>query len=399
MWALQTVRRMTADIEPATWIEATTHLTQVDDILRTTWIQASADDWVGVVLRSPQLNLTQVALDSAEEISRFIEDFWQERFEFGRSFIKYAIITHEDLSWDLVIKLDHAVYDGTLLRVFDDHFGALLQGKTLPPPAEFREFADHVFQQDNTASLDYWREKMAGLGPIDQRLHGRDLAATSAPKITASLRREIATTNIDQIASQLGVTPSIIFQGAFSLWLAAATGTTDIRFDYLLSGRNVALADPQSINGTLANFLPFRTSIGPKDLVHEFLPRLQDDFWAVTENGLVGLNDIYRAAGHPRDTHGNRILFLSQPFEPAAKDDPNGRYRWLVMAKSKVRMYQPYALVVEVSKSLDDRHVLKVMYDDKIFDLAVAEKIADDITALIGVLSDAGTKDLALEAL
>ncbi|GKT61480.1 nonribosomal peptide synthase [Colletotrichum tofieldiae] len=399
MWALQTVRRMTPDISPETWVQATVRLTEVNEILRTTWIEVSEDGWVGVVLRSPQLSLTKVALESEEEISAFIEDFWQTRFEFGRSFIKYAIITHEDSSWDLFIKMDHAVYDGTLLRVFDDHFGAILRGESVPPPVEFRDFAQHVFQEDKTSSLEFWKSKMAGSDPIDQHLHGRNLAALSSPKITGSLRREIDTANIDQAATQLGVTPSIIFQGAFSLWMAAATEITDIRFDYLLSGRNVALPDPQSINGTLANFLPFRTPIHRTQSVHRFLSDLQDDFWAVTENGLIGLDDIYRVTGLSREKYGNRVLFLSQPFEPAAKDDPNGRYRWLVMAKSKVRMYQPYALVVEVSKSLGDRHILKVMFDDTIFDMAVAEKIADDITALVGVLTDMGTKDLALEAL
>ncbi|KZL85391.1 bacitracin synthase 3 [Colletotrichum incanum] len=399
MWALQTVRRMTPDISPETWVQATARLTEVNEILRTTWIEVSADDWVGVVLRSPQLNLTKVALESGEEISDFIEDFWQTRFEFGRSFIKYAIIMHEDSSWDLVIKMDHAVYDGTLLRVFDDHFGAILRGEAVPPPVEFRDFVQHVFQEDKTSSLEFWKSKMAGLNPVDQRLHGRDLAALSSPKITSSLRRAIDTAKIDQAATQLGVTPSIIFQGAFSLWLAAATETTDVRFDYLLSGRNVALPDPQSINGTLANFLPFRTPIRRNQSVHRFLSDLQDDFWAVTENGLVGLDDIYRVTRLSREKYGNRVLFLSQPFEPTAKDDPNGRYRWLVMANSKVRMYQPYALVVEVSKSLGDRHILKVMFDDTIFDMAVAEKIADDITALVEVLADVGMRDLALEAL
>ncbi|OHF00460.1 hypothetical protein CORC01_04210 [Colletotrichum orchidophilum] len=399
MWALQTVRRMTADVDPDTWIQATTRLTELNEILRTTWLETLEAGWVGVVLRSPQLNVTQVALDSEAESSSFVEEFWQARFEFGRPFIKYAVITHSDASWDLVIKMDHAVYDGTLLRVFDEHFGAILRGESVPPPVEFRDFSQHVFAEDKTSCLGYWKAKMDGLGPVDQQLHGQDLAAASSPKITASLRRDVDTTNIDVAASRLGVTPSIIFQGAFSLWLAAATDTTDVRFDYLLSGRNVALPDPQSINGTLANFLPFRTPVDSKESVRDFLAKLQDDFWDVTENGLVGLDDIYGVTGLSRGTHGNRVLFLSQPFEPAAKDDPNGRYRWLVMAKSKVRMYQPYALVVEVSKSLGDRHILKVMYDDTIWDLAVAEKIADDIVALIEVLTDVTTGDLALEEL
>ncbi|KAJ3943183.1 uncharacterized protein N0V96_007418 [Colletotrichum fioriniae] len=399
MWALQTVRRMTADVDPDTWIETTTRLTDLNEILRTTWIDTPEAGWVGVVLHGSELNVTKIALNSESESSSFIEEFWQARFEFGRPFIKYAAIIRSDSSWDLVIKMDHAVYDGTLLRVFDEHFGAILRGESVPPPVEFRDFSQHVFAEDKTASLGYWKAKMDGLGPLDQQLHGRDLAAAPSPKVTASLRREIVTTDIDQAASRLGITPSVIFQGAISLWLAAATEATDICFDYLLSGRNVALPDPQSINGTLANFLPFRTPVVPKELVHDFLAKLQDDFWDVTENGLVGLDDIYSIAGLSRETHGNRILFLSQPFEPAAKDDPNGRYRWLVMAKSKVLMYQPYALVVEVSKSLGDRHILKVMYDDTILDLVVAESIADCIVALVEVLTDANTANLALEEL
>ncbi|EXF81606.1 hypothetical protein CFIO01_03810 [Colletotrichum fioriniae PJ7] len=207
--------------------------------------------------------------------------------------------------------------------------------------------------------LGYWKAKMDGLGPLDQQLHGRDLAAAPSPKVTASLRREIVTTDIDEAASRLGTTPS-------------------------------------SINGTLANFLPFRTSVDPKELVHDFLAKLQDHFWDETENGL---DDIYSIAGLSRETHDNRILFLSQPFEPVAKDDPNDRYRWLVMAKSKVLMYQPYAMVVEVSNSLGDRHILKVMYDDTILDLVVAESIADCIVALVEVLTDANTANLALEEL
>ncbi|KXH68763.1 hypothetical protein CSAL01_02038 [Colletotrichum salicis] len=137
MWALQTVRRMTADVDPDTWIEATSHLTEVNEILRTTWIDTSEAGWVGVVLRGSNLNVAKA------------------RFEFGRPFIKYAVIAHNDASWDLIIKMDHAVYDGTLLRVFDDHFGAVLRGESVPRPVEFRDFSQHVFAEDKTSSLSY----------------------------------------------------------------------------------------------------------------------------------------------------------------------------------------------------------------------------------------------------
>ncbi|KAF5720060.1 non-ribosomal peptide synthetase [Fusarium mundagurra] len=396
MWVLQTVRHMTGVIEPDAWIKATTQLTEANDILRTTWLEASPGNWVGVVLRDAQPNTTTVTVDSEDEMSDFLEDFWRTRFEFGRPFIKYATITHQDSSWDLVIKMDHAVYDGTLLRVFDQHFENILQGKPLPPRVEFRDFAQHVFEQDKSKALEYWKDKFTHAGQSSQVLKGQDLGGVSEPRVTASFKMKMDTRGIDQVARNYGVTPSIIFQAAFTLWLARATQSDHVRYDYLLSGRNVALPDPQSINGTLANFLPIWTGISSTEKAADLLTRLQEDFWAVTENGLVGLDDIYQTLDVSRAAHGNKVLFLSQPFDPVPLDDATTRNRWLVMAKSKVRMYQPYALVVEVSKSFGDSSILKVMYDEKVFDHAMAEAFASEITGLVSVMMQDDKKGMTV---
>ncbi|KAF5543764.1 non-ribosomal peptide synthetase [Fusarium phyllophilum] len=397
MWVLQTVRHMTGVIEPDAWIKATTQLTEANDILRTTWLEDSPGNWVGVVLRDTEPNITAVALVSDEEVSEFLEDFWRTRFEFGRPFVKYAIITHGDSSWDLVIKMDHAVYDGTLLRVFDQHFENILQGKTLPPRAEFRDFTQHVFEQDKSKALEYWKDKFTHAGQSSQVLKGQDLSGVSEPRVTASFKMKMDTRGIDQVARNYGVTPSIIFQAAFTLWLARATQSDHVRYDYLLSGRNVALPDPQSINGTLANFLPIWTGTNSTEKLSDLLTRLQEDFWAVTENGLVGLDDIYQTLEVSRAAHGNKILFLSQPFDPVPMDDATTRNRWLVMAKSKVRMYQPYALVVEVSKSFGDSSILKVMYDEKVFNHAMAEAFASEITGLVSAMMQDEKKSMTVQ--
>lgn len=90
---------------------------------------------------------------------------------------------------------------------------------------------------------------------------------------------------------------------------------------------------------------------------------------------------MYAAAGLSRAEVGNRVLFLFQPFTPApavADDDPNGglNFRWLVMAKSRVCMFQPYALVVEVAKAVGGGHNLAMFYDEGIFGRAEVERMA-----------------------
>lgn len=36
------------------------------------------------------------------------------------------MVTYPDETWDPVTKMNHALYDGTLLRIFDDRFSAIL---------------------------------------------------------------------------------------------------------------------------------------------------------------------------------------------------------------------------------------------------------------------------------
>lgn len=375
----------TADRER--WITSTIQLTRVDDILRTSWLQVSHTEWAGLVFRSPDINLTQVSCLNEEEAAPIIEATWNERFVFGQPFIRYPIINYPDGDWDLVTKMDHAVYDGTLLRIFDDHYGPILRGQPVPRHTEFRDFAFHIFEADHSKSLIYWSKRMDRWDEA-ARHNQASWAKATAPCTNAVIKRPLSTSNVDQVANTLGVTPSIFFQGAFQVWLARATGTHDVGFDYLLTGRNVNLPEPQTINGTVANFLPVRVKISPEELLSSFLTRVQDDFWAMTDHGDVGLDDIYGAARLDRQQVGNRALFIFQPFEPAPRDDPNADFRWLIMAKCKVRMPAPYALVVEVHKAPDNAHSLKMSYDQTIIDTEKAGKIADDITEIVNKMMD-----------
>lgn len=199
--------------------------------------------------------------------------------------------------------------------------------------------------------------------------------------------------NLEGFATLCSVTPSIIFQTTFQLWLMRTTGLRDVTFDYLLSGRNVELPSPQLINGNLANFLLFRSRLSNNDdenrTLSDYLGETQKLFWEVTKNGNVGLDAIYDAAKINRKDFGNRALFLFQPFEPAASAPAEDEMRWVVMKGSQVRMYQPYALVVEISKTMGG-YLVKIMYDESVFVKADAERIAREQVEMMEEIVKAG---------
>lgn len=386
-----TIRHVSGSITPTDWVKATTNLTKVNDILRTSWVRDDAEGWVGVVLNSTDLDITWLESPEPDTKSHFIEEFWDQRFAVGRPFIKYAILTNTDRSWDLVIKMNHAVYDGTLLRIFDDHFAAITHDLPIPAHEQFKDFAMHVHWSDKSETLAFWKQLMSGRrSPYPEADH---------PKATAVLRRMIPL-NLNALAHECGVTLPIIFQAAYQLWLSKAAMQNDVSFDYLLSGRNVSMnsaADPQTINGTLANFLPIRMQIDPTASLRSYLQQTQNLFWAVTEHGNVGLNEIYAAAGLSRQEYGNRSLFLFQPFTPASGTSPDSddEMRWLVMAKSQVRMYQPYALVVEVSKAVNNQHKLTIMFDESTYTGAEVEGIAAEICGILDSMMDCNCSEAA----
>jgi hypothetical protein len=384
MWTLTATRRMPQGTDRAAWLASTTQLTQVNDILRTSWLCTESGEWVGVVLRSSQLDVLSMTCETEDDSNNMLQAFIAEPFLFGRPFTRYAILTYPDGSFDIAIKLNHAVYDGTLLRLFDDHFAAIRTGIPIPMHTPFRDYALHMYSSDKATSLEYWNQSLVDI-PTPY------LDSVTKPRTTA-VHRCILPINLEMLAQSCGVTPSAIFQAAYQLWLAQTTDNLDVSFDYLLSGRNIAFsADPMCINGTLANFLPLRSpSVPHKASLRSYLEATQDAFWAATEHGNVGLTSIYENIGVDREIIGNRTLFLFQPFEPAPGEDD---LRWLVMAKSRVHMVQPYALVVEVAKAKEHgQHRLAVYYDGSVFEKRDVERIAAEVSTLVEKMVKNGGK-------
>ncbi|KAK4174353.1 putative linear gramicidin synthetase [Triangularia setosa] len=389
-WMLMTVRRLPSGFDLERWIDLTRRLTQANQILRAMYVKQDAADplsWMQVILKKPMLDLELVDCPSpdGEEKGRLLRRHWDERFSVGRPFVRYLILRYPDGAMDLVTKLDHAMYDGTLLRIFDDQFTALRDGHPLPvSPTSFKTFVEYTnLPSLREPMLAFWKSTLAGnrfsfpSHIPNPKVSGVIVARTSLP--------------VNAYAQSAGVTASIVFQAAYTLLLArlsrySSQSSLDVTYDYLLTGRNVDLDDPQLIPGTCANFLPFRARMGDSTNVQSLLKDTQSGFWAMTENGSVSLGDIYRHAvvGGDRETLAAKTLFLFQPFEPAPAEQDH--MRWIVMAMSKVTMYVNYAIMFEVFKDVNGAHRLKMGYDTRLFGTKVeAEGV---LQTYLGIVED-----------
>ncbi|KAK7742006.1 NRPS [Cytospora paraplurivora] len=385
-WQLMTVRQLPSGFDLARWTDLTRQLTAKNQILRAVYLKQVGDDplsWVQVILKKPIMDMTTVYCDTEEQKAALIKQNWDQPFSLTRPFVRYLVLEHPDGTRDLCIKLDHAMYDGTLLRIFDEQFVSLRDDTPNPKSVPFKDFIEHCCgdEHERERMLSFWRDHLQG--STFEYPNSSEAALLSGPKPPAGIVVDIVTLPVEAYAQTVSVTASTVFQTAYTLLLKRLSGrgvgvdrngkggAGDVSYDYLLTGRNVEMDDPQLINGTCANFLPFRSrwSDGETTTVAALLRDTQRGFWQMTENGLVGLGDIYRALagkGVPRA----KTLFLFQPFEPAvagAEHHQEEHMRWVVVGMSKVTMFVNYAVMFEVFRDVQGAHRLKMQYDTRLF--------------------------------
>lgn len=363
-WQLLAVRNLPDGFDFDRWVYLTTKLTRNNPILRTLYLYTDENDprtAVQVVLKHPVLNLKYRSYATDEEKQKILESEWEDRFDPSKPFVRYTLLVNsEDDTKCLAIKLDHASYDGTLLHIFDDQFKALNQGLPIPKHTPFKDFISHVMTIPKEPQLDYWTTLLQN--------HSFDYpSSVTDPKLSnVEIAKIDSSTGINELATSTGVTAPIVFQTAYTLLLAHLSGSANVIYDNLVTGRNVPIDNPQLINGNCANFLPFHCHVAGESPIEELLKSTQSAFWTSTENGLVSLSEIYEALGRDRSTAAAKSLFCFQPFEPVRAEEDH--MRWIVMKMSKNRMNFNYALQMEVVKGVEKgQYVLRFGYDERAF--------------------------------
>lgn len=363
-WQLMAVRELPEGFDFDRWIHLTTKLTQNNQILRALYVyteEGNMQTALQVVLRSPTLNLRYKSFEKEEEKQQILAAEWEELFDPRKPFVRYTCLVNTgDGTKHLVIKLDHASYDGTLLHIFDDQFKALDKDLPIPRHTPFKDFIGHIISTPKQPQLDYWVHLLENKNfGFPSNVDHPKISKTEIAKVSTSV-------GIDNLASSSSVTVPIVFQTAFSLLLAHISGNREVIYDNLITGRNVPLDNPQLIDGNCANFLPFQGHLAKGQPIESLLKETQAAFWTSTENGLVSLGEIYNALGRDRSTSAAKCLFCFQPFEAVpTKQDP---MRWIVMKMSKNSMYFNYAIQLEVIKTATKgEYMIRFGYDERAF--------------------------------
>ncbi len=177
---------------------------------------------------------------------------------------RLAVIRLGEGRWAFVWTNHHVLFDGwslpILLGEVLGHYTASRQGEVhrLAPAADFGSFALWMARQDPDASKDFWTGALADFTPApiapqaDAPAIHRDHVVQLPAADTARLR---------ETAARFGVTLGGAVHAAWALALAAETGTDDVVFGSVGSGRPTDLEDADRMVGMFINTVPLRTRL------------------------------------------------------------------------------------------------------------------------------------------
>ena len=216
-------------------------------------------------------------------------------FDLSKPPHKLSIISLGDGRIFCELEISHTIIDGVskeiLLRDFRqayDNTGRLDPG----PP--YREFIEHI--QSISDSPAYWKEHLAGADPCYFPTL-TDLVDEPKEFLQTEAKVDTSMATLQEFCTSQGITLSNLFQLVWALVLRCYTGSADICFGYMNSGRDTPIAGVQDAVGPLISMLVCRLALDDSTTARQGLQKLERDFVQSLPHQHCGLAQIQRSLG------------------------------------------------------------------------------------------------------
>lgn len=283
----------------------------------------------------------------------------------GEPLLRLALVHDSDTGSQYIIStIHHAIYDGTALYSIIELVSAAYHGKTVYEGHGFSTFVRHVRSADTNATNQFWQKYLSG-GQFST--YPELPAKVQEPLPNAFLQREIG---IDYKSS---FTLSTVIRGAVGIVLSQHSGSEDVVFGALVSGRNAPVPGIESIVGPTIAAVPIRIQINKNETVQTYLNTIQEQSTEMIAYEQTGLPLISRISKSTRRGCNFQTFLEVQPED----DELNYRNEigtW--RTASAQDGFTNYALTLDCLLR-SDKILVKASVDTAVLDQDVVESILE----------------------
>ncbi|KAK3368413.1 non-ribosomal peptide synthetase [Podospora didyma] len=236
-------------VDSSRLVQAWRGVVQHHALLRTVFVDALSQNRAGshdqVVLKDVEpLVLVRRCPGTEDEMLRIIQNMEPMQYQDGKPQHRLSVISNNE-TIICVLEMSHAIMDGASMDVILRDLGRSYNGSlsNLPRPL-FSPFVASLQQRNTEADAAFWTSHLAGLEPCHFPKLNDGINVAEAERQLLSIRVALpGLADLRAMCDEKGVTLPNAFHAAWALTLACYTGTDDVCFGYLVSGRDAALVD------------------------------------------------------------------------------------------------------------------------------------------------------------
>lgn len=271
--------------------EAWQRLVERHPSLRTIFVAAvtKGDAFNQIVLKKADVRVSRICC-SRNEVHSVLNEHMHIPFQDSRPPHKLTIC--EVAGGEVFVRIDinHALVDGSSVPALVRDFTLLYDARvSLPKAPLLSEYISYLQTCDLQNSLSYWIDYLDGVEPCYFPALDDGVSQDGSIR-TVHVQHQVTAKALSQLCQERNITLPTLFKAVWALVLGAYTGSRQVCFGYLVSGRDIPVDNIDSAIGAFINMLVCRV-----DLAHALgsvLEKIQEDSVASLQHQHCSLADI-----------------------------------------------------------------------------------------------------------
>ena len=247
--------------------------------LRTTFVDTVGDEGLmdQVVLRNFTGRIEVLPASSDEDALQTLQTM--HRIDYNQKQPPHRLSLCRTSQGDVFCSLEvsHAICDGSSVPILlDDLADAYDIGVINRPVPLYRDYIAYMQSRSPSQSSRYWKEYLNGAEPcLFPSLTGGE--EISQPSLESHAITLSSTARLNEYCLNSGITLSTLLQFVWALVVRSYTGSDEVMFGYLASGRDVPIEHIGNAVGVFINMLVCRLQLTADTEIGEALETMQTD--------------------------------------------------------------------------------------------------------------------------
>ncbi|KAJ9634430.1 hypothetical protein H2204_006255 [Knufia peltigerae] len=300
-YVAQRVACIPDEIDVNAWKKAWDEVVQRSPILRTRLIQSTEPGLWQVVLKE------NITWRQSDNLSQYLNTDKKEKMDLGQSLARYAIVTGAEAGRNYMVwTIHHVVYDGWSEPLILEKVSKALQHQFVDSQPQIRDMVRHLQDINPTEIQNFWRGELQGaVGPHFPWAPSRDFLPTADAILEHRIQVDLSGGSCFTLAT--------IIRAAWALVTSQYTSSNDVIFIETLTGRDIALAGVEEIEGPLIATIPVRIRIDRRATVEAYLQAVQEGMLNRSPFQHFGVQNIRKVSDDAQYACEARTGLVIQP--------------------------------------------------------------------------------------